>query len=167
MSRFSDEDSGYSRIVAALTETRLAAFPGIHEEEGAVVTRPGGPNVATIAAIQEFGTATIPARPWLSTYLDLSARWWAERLGRATDRALMVAARGGSFNRSITGSTQFLGRTATLDMQRVIARWTEPPNAPSTVRKKGRNDPLVDTGRMMRSVSVKLTLDGKPPTGER
>ena len=33
-----------------------------------------------------------------------------------------------------------------------IASGNFTPNAPSTVKKKGRNQPLIDTGRMMNSV---------------
>lgn len=35
------------------------------------------------------------------------------------------------------------------EFKRTISAFSDPPNAPSTIKSKGRNDPLVDTGEML------------------
>lgn len=42
--------------------------------------------------------------------------------------------------------------------KRIIAGWKRPRNRPSTIARKGRNDPLVDTGSMRDSVRVWVTM---------
>lgn len=41
-------------------------------------------------------------------------------------------------------------------LQDSIRDFTEPPNAPSTIRRKGFNNPLIDTGHMMNSVDFEV-----------
>ena len=47
-----------------------------------------------------------------------------------------------------------LGDYAAFIVSDTIKGWTQPPNAPSTIARKGFNDPLVETGEMRDSVRV-------------
>lgn len=50
-----------------------------------------------------------------------------------------------------------LGKTGVSDVRESIRRWTKPGNAPLTIdNKKGQNNPLVDTGRLIKSVTYKI-----------
>lgn len=51
-----------------------------------------------------------------------------------------------------------LGLKMAEDIQATIRGWTEPPNAPSTIRKKKRNNPLEDTNTMLRAVTSEVDL---------
>lgn len=50
-----------------------------------------------------------------------------------------------------------LGKTGVSDVRESIVRWTKPSNAPLTIdNKRGQNNPLVDTGRLIKSVTYKI-----------
>lgn len=50
-----------------------------------------------------------------------------------------------------------LGKTGVSDVRESIRRWTKPGNAPLTIdNKRGQNNPLVDTGRLIKSVTYKI-----------
>ena len=46
------------------------------------------------------------------------------------------------------------------DLKSSIVGWQAPPNAPSTIAKKGFNKPLVDTGDMLRSTTYQVRMEG-------
>ena len=46
-----------------------------------------------------------------------------------------------------------IGDEVAGEVQESITRWSTPPNAPSTTRKKGSSNPLIDTGVMRGSVT--------------
>ena len=92
--------------------------------------------VAQVAVWNEFGRAPDPSdeddtgnppRPFIS----FSARLYAQR--------------------QLTGTPEDVGREAATIMSNVIRDWTEPPNSERTVRRKGFNDPLIETRLMMNS----------------
>lgn len=45
-------------------------------------------------------------------------------------------------------------------MQNTILKWDSPPNSPVTVSIKGFNNPLIDSGYMMKSVKYKIVPKG-------
>ena len=50
-----------------------------------------------------------------------------------------------------------LGKAGVSDVRESIVRWTKPSNAPLTIdNKRGQNNPLVDTGRLIKSVTYKI-----------
>jgi hypothetical protein len=42
------------------------------------------------------------------------------------------------------------------DIRESLVNWTTPPNAPSTIARKGFNKPLIDTGFMQRKIDYKV-----------
>ena len=46
-------------------------------------------------------------------------------------------------------------------MVKEIRDWTTPPNSQTTIDLKGFNDPLVETGALMRSVESRVVLNGE------
>lgn len=102
---------------------------------------PDGTPVAQVAFWNEYGTRTAPVRAFMRSTIDSDKDVWVENLGKLlqtqeTGKALNVI--GAEMAGSITQS---------------ILTFTEPPNAPYTIAKKGFNKPLVDSGVMSRSVS--------------
>ena len=50
-----------------------------------------------------------------------------------------------------------LGKAGVSDVRESIRRWTKPGNAPLTIdNKRGQNNPLVDTCRLIKSVTYKI-----------
>jgi hypothetical protein len=49
-----------------------------------------------------------------------------------------------------------LGEYMEESLKQEIVDWSDPPNAPSTIAKKGFNDPLINTGLMLDSVSYRI-----------
>jgi len=122
-------------------------------------TYPDGTPVAAVAFWNEFGTSTIPARPFFRRMIAAESPTWAPKmakLAKATNYdgkrvlALMGADVGGGLIQSINDLT-------------------DPPLAPSTVKarigksKKGTYNedtvgkPLIDTAHMINSIFYKVT----------
>lgn len=103
-----------------------------------------GMPVATIAAIQDFGApgAGIPPRPFFRNMIAAKEREWPKAIADLLrdnemdpKRALDLAgfAIGGQLKQSIIDTN-------------------EPPLAPSTIRRKGFDKPLIETSHMINSV---------------
>jgi len=102
---------------------------------------PDGKSVAKVAAFNEFGGGHTPPRPFMRTLAQNHRKIWRkilqDELPKEEDAHTALAT---------------LAEYMVDDLKDYIRIWTYPPNAPSTVKKKGFNNPLVDTGRMMNSV---------------
>lgn len=112
--------------------------------------------ISEIAAYNEFGTSTsggqehIPERPFLRTTISEQSKTvyvplTAKLLGLVLDGTLTV-------NQAIG----ILGEKAVADVKMKIDAISDPPNADSTVDRKGSTNPLIDTGLMRQSVSWEL-----------
>jgi len=123
----------------ALTRQRVEV--GIHETAGAAAD---GLTLATIGAIQEYGTEDIPARPWLTQ--GIAAAKPAELMRR---EAKAVA----NGERTARVAAERLGLAVVAAVQERIAEGIAPPNAPATQAAKGSSTPLIDTGRLRQSIS--------------
>ena len=103
-----------------------------------------GTPVAAVAAWNEFGTETIPERPFFRNALAESERSVGRVLQAGLDTKKMVV------DEQLAGR---VGAHVQGQIQESITALKEPPNAPSTVRAKGSSDPLMDTGTLRNSVS--------------
>ncbi len=110
--------------------------------------------VAQVAAWQEYGTHDangkqhIPPRPFMRTM----ARTYSPRWGALLASALQVTE---------LDSEKALGIVAEKlkdQMVETIVKFDTPPNADATIEKKGFDDPLIDSGHMMRSVEAKVEM---------
>lgn len=99
-----------------------------------------GASAALVAATNEYGRPEKgqPPRPFIRSTVRKRSRQWK-------DLAASVFNRTEDWNKILDE----VGVTIADDISETIAKWKEPPNAPSTIKKKGFNDPLVDTGNMM------------------
>lgn len=104
-----------------------------------------------IAAANEFGTQTIPARPFMSTAFDENI----QRINRAIST---------EYTRIVDGKTtvqKSLGLIGLL-MTRFIVKKIEaiqfPPNSPRTIAIKKSSKPLIDFGQMVQSVTQKVVI---------
>lgn len=117
----------------------LIGFP-----EGA--TYPDGTAIALVAAVNEFGAPSrgIPPRPFIRVgTIAKHSKEWGEETGAALKAYDMDPAKAlGAMGELIAG-----------EMREAIIELADPPNAASTIRAKGSDSPLVDTGQMLASVT--------------
>ena len=98
-------------------------------------------HVAQVAFWNEFGTVRSPARPSFRTTIRRKSKEWGERVGKA-----VIAT-----NYDGRKALALVGQSMRDDLENEIAQWSSPPNAPSTIARKGFDKPLVDSGTMQRA----------------
>ena len=105
--------------------------------------------VSTVALWNEFGTRNgIPERPFMrNSAADFRNVCHPVLKARLDPKALAVT-------RQIANE---LGLVQQTRIQKEITTLNEPPNAPSTIERKGSSSPLVDTGFMRLSVTYNVT----------
>ena len=119
---------------------------GFHAKgKGGQKHRKGDLTVVQIARINHYGAGKIPARP----FLDVSIQNKKDTLADSAKRYLQ---RGETPDQVV----KRLGVQAVGIVQEYITDLREPPNAPSTIRRKKSSNPLIDTGQMRQAVTFKL-----------
>lgn len=137
-----DIDRGYSSFTQGFAALDgLGVTIGVHAEDGS--------ELAIIAASQEFGTDTIPERSFLRATLDEQDAAYRE----ATADAIRGVLDG---KRSAKVALERLGLRVVRDVQGRIRAGIDPALAPSTIAKKGSSKPLIDTGRLLRSITYQV-----------
>lgn len=125
-------------------------------------------DMAKIAEIQEYGAVinvtpkmrgwfkhnfginksnapiVIPPRPFMHVTVKENKNKWNKQLLESLK------------NKSPFESMQLLGEKMVANIQNTITNNSFVDNAPFTIMKKGRNEPLVDTGKMTNSVEYKV-----------
>ena len=116
--------------------------------EGA--TYADGTSVPLVAAVDEFGSAHSPPRPFFRNMIAEKHGEWGPALGevlKANDYDARTAL--GAMGEGIKGQ-----------LQQSIADFDSVPLAPSTIRAKGSDKQLVETGHLMNSVDWSLEEPG-------
>jgi hypothetical protein len=98
-------------------------------------------SIAQVAIWNEYGTRTAPARPAFRTTIAQKSKDWGAKLGKA------IIATDYDGRKALA----LLGQDMRDDLENAIAQWTSPANAPLTVKIKGFDKPLVDSGDMQRA----------------
>lgn len=110
-----------------------------------------------IGIVHEFGApeAGIPERPFIRPTLEVHGHEYRKMIrdGLASKvlKGQMTAER--LFN--------IVGMKAAADIKARIREGIDPPNADSTVERKGSSTPLVDTGQLINSISWEVTKKGE------
>lgn len=112
-----------------------------------------GQTMAEVGWWNEFGTETIPERPFLRTGLREKITKYRMILNNGMKKILV----GSMSSEQVLG---ILGVAAVADVQMKIIAIQSPPNAPSTVAQKGSSSPLQDTGALRQHISWAI-LKGK------
>lgn len=109
-------------------------------------TYPDGTPVAMVAFWNEYGTKTSPVRAFFRTTVSDQKKNWVlsvQNLMKMHDDPKKVMG--------------LMGEHMRGQIVQSINTWTDPPNAPYTVARKGFNKPLVEHGIMMRSISYEVS----------
>ena len=95
----------------------------------------------------------IPARPWLSPGVQ-----------SGNDEYLKIITDAMEKQKPLSDALEKVGVVAAAKVQVYMTELKTPPNAPSTIKKKGSSNPLIDTGAMRQSVTYKV-VNTKPTEG--
>jgi hypothetical protein len=143
-------DRGYNKLREQIAQ--MAESPeGAHVKVGFIEGKLGdqshgeGLTVTNVAVFNEFGTPTIPERPFLRDTSDLIKT----DIEALSDKMLDQIVRGKS---TVKKALDVIGLRVQAAFRRAVNQWDSPPNAPATIRKKGADNPLVDTGQMRNSI---------------
>ncbi len=104
-----------------------------------------GVTVGMVAIFNEFGTWSIPERSFLRETFDMKQREIKEFIG-----TLMYKITGGELT-----TEQALNQLGIFCVKLVVERIDSqipPPNAPSTIARKGSSTPLIDSGQMRQTL---------------
>lgn len=117
---------------------------GIHEDAGMAEGEEF--TMATLGAVQHYGNDRIPARRWLDVGVE-----------EGTKEYLEIIQEGIASGESQERTLEKVGASAAGYAQQYMRDLKNPPNAPSTIKKKGSANPLIDTGRLVQSVTYTVT----------
>lgn len=130
------------------------------EEKGARFLKSTEKNWAKADTITAAHAITIPARPFLRPAFEQNKDSWAvffaRVLGRIVDGKVTT-------DKGVTDVAMKMAR----DARRYVLAGSnvQPPDSPATIRRKGSERPLVDSGQLVRGLMGVAVLDGKS-TGE-
>lgn len=105
-----------------------------------------GESVAQVAFWNEYGTATIPPRPFFRNTIAEHKDEWPKQA------AEMLEANGGDVRQTL----ELMGDGVKGQIVETIQDFREPPNAAATVKQKGSDKPLIDTGTLWRSIDYEV-----------
>ena len=137
------EIKGGDKLEAALKKISAAANSAAVVDVGFMsnATEADGTLVALVAALNNYGTGRIPPRPFFNLAIDKNKKKWPHNLGVALARYDFDAAK----------ALALLGQEVVEEIQQEIRDMFDPPNAPSTIARKGFDKPLIETSTMLKS----------------
>lgn len=140
--------SGGAKLEAQLGEMARALGAGGAVDVGFLsqAKYPDGTSVALIAALQDFGTGTIPPRPFFRGMIERESPGWGNAL------ALNLQAT----NYDIAATLQRMGLGIKGQLQKSIIDLWAPPLAKSTIARKGFDKPLIETSHMLNSADFRV-----------
>ena len=111
--------------------------------------------MAQLAEVMEYGAITgkkthIPPRPMLRMTARLKSKDWVKQSGELSKEVMSGKLKGAA-------AYETMGMLIADDIKSVMntsSLFT--PNAPSTVKRKGKNTPLIDTGELRDAVDYKV-----------
>ena len=144
-------DRGYKRIkkeLQAMAKHEVAI--GVLGKAGQTQYPDADATLIDVAIWNHYGTRRkgkvhIPKRP----FMDIAIRKYEQNMLNAVIAGINAIIRGSDARTQLDR----LGLLHTGHIQKVIAALKTPPNAPATIRKKGVDNPLIDTGRLRQAIS--------------
>lgn len=149
-SRQRDIDKGQKALLERVTKAKSGVVDvGIFSDKGSEAAKKGkGVTVLDVATFNEFGLG-VPERSFLRGYVDEN-----EARIKGMIKVLALAVEQGKFTKQ--QALDRLGLQIVGEIQKRIASSIPPPNAPSTIAKKGSSTTLVDTGQLRSSITHKV-----------
>ena len=142
-----DRDLGYNRIMRNLQKLYgMEVVAGMLRDSGKASN---GASYVDIATWNEYGTGHIPSRPFIRISADTNKQAWEKLAQQCVNNVID--------GDSPRDAAQVVGHKMVEDIREVFGDTSMlKANAPSTIKKKGRNEPLVDSGEMRRRVNFRV-----------
>ena len=105
-------------------------------------------SVRMVAFVQEFGHENIPARG----YFKRSAKKRRRELKQASQDVMFAVAAG---RLSVEKALDLVGQQAAATLRKDLTDFKDPGNAPSTIARKGFDNPLIETGHLRSQITHK------------
>lgn len=118
--------------------------------EAATVSYPNGMRVVDVAVGNEYGTDNVPARP----FIGLSSGDINNQCAPILEQS--AAALNNNNTQQYDQLLDAAGSVAAGIVKQQITDLRSPPNAQSTIERKGSSNPLIDTGLMRQTVTYKV-----------
>lgn len=148
------------RLMAELDKLKeLAAYVGFQsgtpakEREGESIVD-SSVDLLDVALWNELGTSTAPSRPFLRQSVDNNK----DKINAFFQAQLKTLLAGRATAEDVLKKTVVFMKGL---VQETIKEGDFPANAPSTVKKKGSDRPLIDTGHMRQSVETVIDRKGR------
>ena len=118
-------------------------------------------SVGQVAIINEYGTETIPPRPAFRIGLERSVTKNKKLIDAALKNITnhLLTGRKDSIQRQLTQALTQIGKSAKTDTKDIIKPGSKSPNAPLTIKKKGFDHPLWETGLLHDSVEYLVSKE--------
>lgn len=134
-----------NQVKSHAAKQRLRSLRGASVQVG-ILGAQSGSHLVMYARANEFGVpGHIPER----SFLRSTVREKRDRYGRLMSKAITEVLDGESSKRAF----EKVGVRVVRDVRLKITKLRVPPNAASTIRRKGSSNPLIDTGRMRDSIT--------------
>lgn len=130
-------------VIKRLTDSAVTV--GVHSDAGK--DRNGVTN-ALKAAVNEFGTDTIPERSFLRSTMAANRRAYMENIAKIAQSAIQG-------KRTPKKGMGLLGLKAQNDIKSRITSISTPANSAATIKRKKSSNPLINNGDMRESVRWK------------
>lgn len=154
--KLTPEGKRVERLLKELDSLEVAI--GYTAESGSYDDVENPPTLVEVALFNEYGTSRSPSRPFIrGTYLD--------HTDEINTFVKGTVASGIARKEDAQAIMSKIGVYAKGLMQEEIKEGAWAPNAPSTIKKKGSNKPLIDTGRMRQSIVYVVRKEGSGPDG--
>ena len=109
-------------------------------------TEADGTPVALVAALNEFGSGNAPPRPFFRRMIAKNRGRWPKNLATA-----LVAT-----DYDAKAALTMLGVEINDELKESITELVSPPLAESTIKRKGFDKPLIETGTMLNSTTFNV-----------
>lgn len=109
-------------------------------------TYPDGQSVADVAYWDEYGTENIPARPTISLVPFKYGDEWRGQLES------ILKSSGWKVEQSLEAFANMIVGQVKMEINNLV----DPPLSPYTIKKKGSDKPLIDTGLLLNSYAYQI-----------
>lgn len=142
-----DRDLGFNRIMRDLQKLDgMEVVAGMLKDSGRAEN---GASYVDIATWNEYGTRRIPSRPFIRISADTNKAAWVKMAQQCVNNVID--------GDSPRDAAQVVGHRMVEDIRKVFGDKSKlAPNAPSTIKKKGHDKPLIDTGKLKATVNYRV-----------
>lgn len=155
-----DVDKGAKALIRMLGKRGAHVTVGIHADDGAKTEKDSSRTVLEVGTYNEFGTKRIPERSFIRGWFDFYDGQNRVTLTRLMQGVVQQATKRVEKDDLIMRAMNKLGVLFVAQVQQRMAQGIPPPNAESTVRRKGSTTPLINFGQLRSSIRAVVHMVG-------